>query len=120
MEEIEALRLQLALEQVIDSELDVGDSFCFEKRTSGSEQALVHVRAHNLAGGAGPLAEDAKPAQGTTTDIQGPFARSSAELREQLPAGGLPDKRLQAQAFQLGGLVGEQVVPPSHRPPSIS
>jgi hypothetical protein len=31
MDEIERLRLQLALEQIVDNELYIGDSFCLQK-----------------------------------------------------------------------------------------
>jgi hypothetical protein len=31
MDEIEGLRLQLALEQIVDDELYVGDPFCLQK-----------------------------------------------------------------------------------------
>ena len=31
MDEIEGVRLELAVEQIIDDELYVGDSFCLEK-----------------------------------------------------------------------------------------
>ena len=52
IDEIERLRLQLAAEQIIDDELYVGDPFRVQKRTSGIEQTLVDVPAHDLSGGA--------------------------------------------------------------------
>ena len=74
MDEIEGVRLELAVEQIIDDELYVGDSFCLEKRTSRCEQALVDVPAYDLAGGADPLAENPKPAQGAAANVQGTLA----------------------------------------------
>ena len=71
VDEIEGLGLQLAVEQIIDGELHVGDPFCLQKGTGGIEQALVYVGAYDLAGGADPLAEDPKPAQGSAADVQG-------------------------------------------------
>ncbi len=71
VDEIERLGLKLAVEEIIDGELHVGDPFCLQKRTGGIEQALVYVGAHHLAGGADPLAEDPKPAQGSAADVQG-------------------------------------------------
>src|SRR5215211_6114971 len=103
MDEIERVRLQPAVEQVIDDELYVRDPFCLQKRTSGIEQALVYVRAYDLARGADPLAEDAKPAQGSAADIQGTPARSAANLRKELLPGGFPHLCLQLQALQLRG-----------------
>ena len=90
MDEIERLRLQLAVENVVDEELCVGDPLRLQKRTSGIEQALVYVRAYDLARRADPLAEDPKPAQGSAADVQGAPAGSAADLRKQLPPGGLP------------------------------
>src|SRR5215216_4306662 len=116
MDEIEGLRRQLAREQIIDDELDVGDSFCLQKRTSGTEQALVYVGADELAGGSDPLAEDPKPAHGSAADVEGASSGSVAELREELPAGGLPHARLKLKPLQLRRLVGEQVVLRRHRP----
>jgi hypothetical protein len=65
---------------------------------------------HYLAGGADPPAEDPKPAQRSAADVKGASARSAVDLREELPPGGLPHARLQLQALQLRGLVGQQVV----------
>ena len=72
VDEIERLGLELAVEEVVDGELHVRDPLCLQKRTGGIEQALVNVGAHHLAGGADPLAEDPKPAQGSAADVQGP------------------------------------------------
>src|SRR5215216_5640219 len=110
MDEIEGLRRQLAREQIIDDELDVGDSFCLQKRTSGTEQSLVYVGAYDLAGGADPLAEDPKPAHGSAADVQDASAGSAVDLREELPPRGLPHARLQPQALQLRRLVRQQVL----------
>src|SRR5215204_2326776 len=98
MNEIEGLRLQPALEQIIDYEFYVGDSFGVQKCTSAIEQAFVYVGAHDLTGGPDPLAEDPKPAHGSAADVQSAFAGSAVELRVQL------------QALQLRGLVCQQVL----------
>jgi hypothetical protein len=45
VDDIERLGLQLAVEKIIDGELDVGDPFFLQKRTGGIEQALVYVGA---------------------------------------------------------------------------
>ena len=42
-------------------------------------------------------------------------AGSVVDLREELPSGGLPDKRLQPEAFQLRRLVAQRVLL-RHRP----
>ena len=110
MDEIEGLRLQPALEQVIDDELHVGDSFFVQKRTCGTEQTLVDVGTDDLARGPDPLAEDPEPAQGSAADIQSASAESVAELREELAPGRLPHERLQPQALQLRRLAGQQVL----------
>src|SRR5688572_22011585 len=109
VDEIEGMRLQLALEQVIDDELHVGDPLCLQKRPSGIEQALVDVGAHDLARGAGPLAKDPKPAHRSAADVEGAAARSGGDLRQGLRAGRLPDARLKLQALQLRRLVGQQI-----------
>ena len=49
VDEIERLRLKLAVEKVIDDELHVGDPFCLQKGTGGIEQALVYVGAYHAA-----------------------------------------------------------------------
>jgi hypothetical protein len=90
MDEIERLRLQPAVEQIIDDKLYVGDPFCRQKCAGRVEQALVYVRAYHLPGGANPLAEDPKPAQRSAADVQGASTGSVAELREEPPAAGLP------------------------------
>src|SRR5215217_5675935 len=115
MNEIERLRLQLALEQVVDEQFDVRDLCRLQKRTSGTEQVLVDVGTYDFACRPDPFAEDPKPAQGSAADIQRAEARSIAELREELPPGRLPDARLQLQALQLRRLVGERVVALRHR-----
>jgi hypothetical protein len=71
MDEIEGSRLQLAVEQIIDDELCIGDSFRLQKSTSGIEQALVDVAAYDVAGGTDPLAEDPKPTHRSASDVQG-------------------------------------------------
>src|SRR5215213_7207798 len=111
VDEIEKLGLQLAVEKIIDGQLHVGDLLCLQKRTGGIEQALVYVGAYYLAGRADPLAEDPKPAQGSAADVQGMHTGSVAELREELPPARFPQARLQLQALQLRGLVGQQVIP---------
>jgi hypothetical protein len=90
VDEIERLRLQLAVEEIIDDELHVGDPFCLQKGTGGIEQALVYVGAYHLAGGINPVAEDPKPAQGPAADVQRASTRSVADLREELRPAGLP------------------------------
>jgi hypothetical protein len=107
MDEIEGLRLQLAVEQIIDDQFYVADFFILQKRTSGLEHALVDVGAHDLAGRADPLAEDPKPAHGSAANVQGASAGSAPDFREELPPGWLPHKRLQPQALQLRGLVSK-------------
>ena len=72
VDEIERFGLQLAVEKIIDGELHVPDPFGLQKGTGGIEQALVYVGTHHLAGGADPLAEDPKPAQGAAADVQRP------------------------------------------------
>ena len=52
-----------------------------------------------LAGGADPLAEDPKPAQGSAADVEGAQAGSVADLREESPPTGFPHARLQLQAL---------------------
>ena len=90
MDEIERTRPQLALEQIVNDEFNVGDSFFLEKCTSGAEQALVYVCAYELAGGPDPLAEDPKPAHGSAADVQSASPGSVADLRKELPPSGLP------------------------------
>src|SRR5215208_5676901 len=116
MDEIERLRVQLAVEQIVDDQFDVGDFFLLQEGTRRVEHALIDVGAHDLAGRADPLAEDPKPAHGSAADVQGASAGSAAELREELAPGWLPHERLQPQALQLRGLVGQQVVLLRHRP----
>jgi hypothetical protein len=116
MDEIERSGLQPAVEQIIDDQFYVRDSFGLQKLTSGVEQALVDIGAHGLAGRADPLAEDPKPAHGSTADVQGASAGSAADLREELPPAWLPHERLQSQALQLRGFVRQQVVLLRHRP----
>src|SRR5690242_10832250 len=106
MDEIERSRLQLAVEQIVDDEFHVGDTFCLQKCTSRIEQALVDVRANDLPGGPDPLAQNPKPAQGSRSDVQRTSARAVVDPREELPPAGLPHERLQPQTLQLRGLVG--------------
>src|SRR3954452_16449897 len=108
--------LQLAVEQVVDDELNVGNPFCLQNGTSGIEQTLVDVGAHDLAGGTDPLAEDPEPAQSSAADVKDASAGSATDRRQELPPGGLPDPRLQLEALQLRGLVGQQVILLRHRP----
>src|SRR5215204_2577343 len=82
VDEIKGLGLQLAIEEIIDGEVHVGDPFRLQKRTGGTEQARVYVGAYHLAGGGDPLAEDPKPAQGSAADVQGAQTGSVADLRE--------------------------------------
>jgi hypothetical protein len=110
MNEIERLRLEPAVEQIVDDELYVGDSFRVEKLTRGVEEALVDVEAHDLPRAPDPLAEDEEPAKGAASDVQGAFAGSVVELREELPSGGLPHERLKPQTLQPRRLVGQQVL----------
>ena len=62
------------------------------------------------------LAEDPKPAHGSTADVQGVSAGAAADLREELPPGWFPHERLQPQALQLRGLFSQQVILLRHRP----
>src|SRR5829696_10575546 len=110
MDEIEGVRLQPGLEQVIDDELYVGDPFSLQKRSSDVELALVDVAAHDPARGPDPLAEDPQPAQRSAADVQGACAGCVLELCEEVPPGGLPNERLEPQALQLRRLVGQQVI----------
>ena len=120
MDEIKRLRRKLALEQVIDDKLYVGDPLGLQKCTGGIEQILVDIGTDNLAGGTDPLAEDSKPAQRSAADVKGASSGAALELREELPASRLPHARLQLQPLQLRGLVCQQVVLRRHRKGSIS
>src|SRR4029079_9894975 len=101
VDDIERLGLQRALEQIVDGKFDVRDPFGVQKRACGIEKALVHIGANHLAGGADPLAEDPKPAQGSAADVQRAQARSVGGLRAPVTADGSPQARLQLQALQL-------------------
>ena len=105
VDEVESSRIQLAVEQIIDDELDVGDSFRLQKRPRGAEQPFVDVGTHDPAGRADPVPKDPKPAQCPAADVQGTSAGAARQLREEVSAGGFPDARLQLQALQLRGLV---------------
>src|SRR5688572_28864368 len=88
VDEIERLRLQLGVEQIIDSEVYVGDPFGLQEQTGGIKEALVDVGADHLTRGVDPLAEDPKPAQSSAADVQGAPTGSTADLREEFaPAG---------------------------------
>ena len=93
----------------LTDELDVGDPVCPEDELGGSEHARVEVGAHDPSRWADPLAQDPQPAQHAATDVEGSPARSSAEAREQVPSGRLPHERLQLQALQLRGLIGQKL-----------
>ena len=110
MDEIERLRLELAVEEVVDGQLHVRDPLGLQKRAGGSEQTFIDVAANHLARGADPLAEDPKPAQSSAACVQDSLAGSVADLREKVPPTGFPHARLELQALQLRGLVGEQVL----------
>jgi hypothetical protein len=69
--QIERLRIQLAVEKIIDDKLRVRDPFSLQKGTSGIEQARIYIAAYHLARGADPLAQDPKPAQRSAADVQG-------------------------------------------------
>ena len=49
MHEIEGLRLQLAVEEIIDDEFYIRDSLSLQKQACTIEQPLVYVGTYNVA-----------------------------------------------------------------------
>jgi hypothetical protein len=82
VDEIEGTGLQLAVEEIIDGELHVGDAFRVQERAGGLQQALVDVGADHPSRGANPVAEDPEPTQRSAADVQDAQAGPRAERGE--------------------------------------